>query len=113
MVKTVLTSWSLSAISYWFGNKKIRSRIEEIFTGISHLGLSVQKHFFLFELEKSLLNCPSCDIDLTHRIHTSTNLNFKFKKITKIFIISLRGHLSLYCLKESIWISQSDKGIGL
>lgn len=111
MVKTVLTSWTLSAIRYWFGNKKTRNKIEEIFTDIGHLGLSVQKYVCLFQLEKSLLNCLSCDIDLMYRIHPSTNCFFK--KILKSLLFFLKGHLSLYCLKESRWISQSDKGIGL
>lgn len=83
----------MSAIKAWLGNKKTRSKIEEMLTDTGHLGLSVQKLLADYQWEKSLLDCLSCGIDLRYIIYTFTNC--LLKKLLKSLIITLKGHLSL------------------
>lgn len=89
----VLTSRSLPAIWDKHRNKNTRIKIEEIPADTVNLGSSVQKCVCWLSVNKITVDCLSRGIDLRYITYTFTNC--LLKKILKILIITLKGHLAL------------------
>lgn len=112
----VLTSWSLSSVRDCLGSKKQkktknRSKIEEMLTDTGCLGLSVQKCACWLSVGKITARLSIVQYWSEYIIYTFTN--HLLKKLLKSWIITLKGYLSLQCLKGGIRTSPSGKGIGL